>query len=202
MMEQKKIKRDYEKLFSYISELQQKISEKDPEAFRKINVLAAELGKMQKQEKVLDLDMMEPSRAKDILEYIYAQYDGTEESVRRISKKLQNPEKKYEEVTAHIKILGYRKSAIPSKENKEEANKLFQLALYLLEVRKQRHLPMAAENDRIERIRFKEILEYIDKYYDGTDESTRNICNMIENRQDIDEVLKYHKREDKEEGER
>ena len=101
-----------------------------------------------------------------------------------------------------MKILAYRKAEIPSEENKEESKKILRLALYLNEVRKQRHLAMAGEVDRSERVRFREILECIDRIYDGTDESTRRICELLESRGDMDEVLKYYESEKPKEEER
>ena len=68
-MEQKKTKMDYEKLVSYISELQQMISNTD--ILRKLNFLATELENMKNQNEIMDINAMESSRVKDILIYIY-----------------------------------------------------------------------------------------------------------------------------------
>lgn len=199
-MEQKKAKIDYEKLVSYISELQQIIL--DTDTLRKLNFLATELENMKNQNEIMDINAIESSRVKDILIYIYEHYDRSKDSIRKISKRLENPERKYQDVAVHMKILAYRKAEIPSEENKEESKKILRLALYLNEVRKQRHLAMAGEVDRSERVRFREILECIDRIYDGTDESTRRICELLESRGDMDEVLKYYESEKPKEEER
>lgn len=113
-------------------------------------------------------------------------------------KEEQSPERKYAELTSYIRILSYRAINEQNEKSKEVGKRLMELATYLEEVRKQRHLCMPVENDRIERVRFKEILEYIDEKYDGTENSTREICKTLDKREDIEEVLKYHKKQEKE----
>ncbi len=113
----------------------------------------------------------------------------------------QSPERKYAALTSYIKILSYRATNQKSQKSEEVSKRLGEIATYLEEVRKQRHLCMISEKDRIERTRFREILEYIDNKYDGTESSVKDICKALNKREDIDEVLKYHKKE-KEESER
>ncbi len=192
-MEKKKM--DYEKLNSYVTELQNRMPKINIESIKKVNNLAEFLDEIKNQKETTRFDNNEIEEFKNILKYIYDEYDGTEKSIRKISKKIESPERKYDDVTSDIKILGYRKSVGQSEENKEEIDKLFRLAQYLIEVRKQRHLPMAGESDRSERARFTEILEYIDQHYDGTEESIKNICEMLESREDFDEVLSHQELE-------
>ncbi len=107
----------------------------------------------------------------------------------------QSPERKYAELTSYIRILSYRAINEQNEKSKEVGKRLMELATYLDEVRKQRHLCMPLENDRIEKVRFKEILEYINRKYDGTENSTKDICKALNKREDIEEVLKHHKEE-------
>lgn len=105
-------------------------------------------------------------------------------------KKKMSPQTKYREVTAAIRILSTRAIV---KDNKEIYERLKQLAQYLEEVRIQRYLCQVSEVDRIEGVRYRELLEYIDKRYDGTEESLKEICRTLDKRKkDIAEVLKYH----------
>lgn len=134
-------------------------------------------------------------RYKDMLKYIYINYDGTEESIRKIRKKVSSPERKYDEITTAIKMLGDKELDNKTENGNQSAKKFFRISKYLLEVRGQRHLPMLSEMERPEKVRFKEIIDYIDLKYDGTEESILNICNMIENREDMDDVLKHHDKE-------
>ena len=198
-MEQKKPEINYERLVSYINELKQTIT--NINISRKISVLAEELEKA-KQNQKFDIHAIQSSRVRDILIYINNEYDGTQSSVRKISKKLESPERKYQEITSHINILAYRKSEGLTQENKRESEKLLKIALYLKEVRHQRHFAMPAEMDKPESVRFREILKYIDDIYDGTEESTQNICKMIIERGDMDEVLKHYKTRKSNEEER
>lgn len=198
-MEQKKTEINYERLVSYINELKQTIT--NINISRKISVLAEELEKA-KQNQKFDVHAIQSSRVRDILIYINNEYDGTQSSVRKISKKLESPERKYQEITSHINILAYRKSEGLTQENKRESEKLLKIALYLKEVRHQRHFAMPAEMDKPESVRFREILKYIDDIYDGTEESTQNICKMIIERGDMDEVLKHYKTRKSNEEER
>lgn len=107
----------------------------------------------------------------------------------------QSPERKYAELTSYIRILSYRAINEQNEKSKEVGKRLMELATYLDEVRKQRHLCMPLENDRIEKVRFKEILEYIEQKYDGTENCIRDICKVLDKREDIEEVLKHHKEE-------
>ncbi len=200
-MEQKKPEINYERLVSYINELKQTIT--NINISRKISVLAEELElEKAKQNQKFDVHAIQSSRVRDILIYINNEYDGTQSSVRKISKKLESPERKYQEITSHINILAYRKSEGLTQENKRESEKLLKIALYLKEVRHQRHFAMPAEMDKPESVRFREILKYIDDIYDGTEESTQNICKMIIERGDMDEVLKHYKTRKSNEEER
>lgn len=98
-------------------------------------------------------------------------------------------QQKYKELIASIRILASR--AI-GEDKKAVYSRLSRLAKYLEEVNSQRHLCMLSETDRIEKVRYKEVLDYIDMQYDGTEESVRTICEELCEREDIDEVLKYH----------
>ncbi len=98
-------------------------------------------------------------------------------------------QQKYIELISCMKILSCR--AI-NENNKQIYEKLNRLAKYLEEVRAQRHLCMLSENDRIEKVRYTELLEYINNQYDGTENSLKEICRTLDKREDIDEVLKYH----------
>lgn len=135
-----------------------------------------------------------------LLEYIDKQYDGTEETLREICSTLDesedingllhhNAQTKYREVTAAMQILATRAVV----ENNQEAyERLKRLSQYLEEVRIQRHLCQPSEIDRIENVRYRELLEYIDNKYDGTEETIKEICRTLDKREDVDEVLKYH----------
>lgn len=103
--------------------------------------------------------------------------------------KKKSAQQKYRELTSDIKILSYR--AI-SENNTQVYEKLNRLATYLEEVKKQRHLCMLSETDREEKVRYNELLEYIDAQYDGTEETLKEICRELDKREDVDEVLKYH----------
>ena len=61
----------------------------------------------------------------------------------------QSPERKYAELTSYIRILSYRAINEQNEKSKEVGKRLMELATYLDEVRKQRHLCMPLENDRI-----------------------------------------------------
>lgn len=110
--------------------------------------------------------------------------------------KEKSPERKYAEVTTYINILSYRAT---EEEKPEISGRLKKLEKYLQKVREQRHLGRITEDDRIEKLRFKEILGYINDNYDGTAESIKKICRTLDKREDIDEVLKHSKKEIKEE---
>ncbi len=120
------------------------------------------------------------------------------EQSKETKKEEQSPERKYAELTSYIKILSYRAT---SQKGEKVGKRLREIATYLDEIRKQRHLCMMSESDRIENVRFREILEYVNGRYDGTESSVKDICKTLNKRKDVNEVLKYHKNE-KEESER
>ena len=102
-----------------------------------------------------------------------------------------SPEKKYDDVITSIKILSRR----AFNENKQGVRvKLENLITYLQRVREQRHLAMMSEHDRIERIRYKEILGYIDREYDESKCNIKEICRTIYKREDMDIVLGTYKK--------
>ncbi len=109
-------------------------------------------------------------------------------------------QQKYKELIASIRILASR--AI-EEDKKAVYSKLSRLAKYLEEVNSQRHLCMLSETDRIEKVRYNELLEYIDVQYDGTEESLKEICRELDKRkEDIDKVLKkYDEKNKKSKGE-
>ncbi len=98
-------------------------------------------------------------------------------------------QQKYRELTSYIKILSYR--AI-NENNTQVYEKLNRLATYLEELRKQKELCQLSENGRVENVRYEEVLEYIGRQYDGTEETLKEVCRELDKREDIDEVLKYH----------
>ena len=51
---------------------------------------------------------------------------------------------------------------------------------------------MVSETERIERVRYEELLGYINRQYDRTEETLKEICRELDKREDVDEVLKYH----------
>lgn len=103
------------------------------------------------------------------------------------------PEKKYDDVITSIKILSRR----AFNENKQDVRvKLENLITYLQRVREQRHLAMMSEHDRIERVRYKELLDYIDREYDENKSNIKEICRTISKREDMDIVLGTYKKEE------
>ena len=100
-----------------------------------------------------------------------------------------NPQTKYREVTAGIRILSTRAIV---EDNKEIYERLKRLAQYLEEVRIQRYLCQPSEIDREEWVRYRELLEYINSQYDGTEETLKEICRELDKREDVDKVLKYY----------
>ena len=123
------------------------------------------------------------------------------EQSKETKKEEQSQERKYAELTSYIKILSYRAINQQNQKGEKVSKRLKEIATYLEEVRKQRHLCMMSERDRIENVRFREILEYVNGRYDGTESSVKDICKALNKRKDVNEVLKYHKNE-KEESER
>ena len=54
---------------------------------------------------------------------------------------------------------------------------------------------MMSEHERIERVRYNEILDYIDKKYDENQSNIKEICRTIYKREDMDTVLGTQKKE-------
>lgn len=98
-------------------------------------------------------------------------------------------QEKYRNLISYIKILSNRAE-------KETSERLRKIAKYLEKVSEQRHLAMILETDRIEKTRYKELLEYIDKNYDETIASVKEICKTLDKREDMEEVLKYYDKKD------
>ena len=113
---------------------------------------------------------------------------STEEKMKEKYEKM-SPQTKYREVTAGIRILSTRAIV---EDNKEIYERLKRLAQYLEEVRIQRYLCQPSEIDREEWVRYRELLEYINSQYDGTEETLKEICRELDKREDIDKVLKYY----------
>ena len=113
---------------------------------------------------------------------------STEEKMKEKYEKM-SPQTKYREVTAGIRILSTRAIV---EDNKEIYERLKRLAQYLEEVRIQRYLCQPSEIDREEWVRYRELLEYINSQYDGTEETLKEICRELDKREDVDKVLKYH----------
>ena len=113
---------------------------------------------------------------------------STEEKMKEKYEKM-SPQTKYREVTAGIRILSTRAIV---EDNKEIYERLKRLAQYLEEVRIQRYLCQPSEIDREEWVRYRELLEYINSQYDGTEETLKEICRELDKREDVDKVLKYY----------
>ena len=119
---------------------------------------------------------------------------STEEKMKEKYEKM-SPQTKYREVTAGIQILSTRAIV---EDNKEIYERLKRLAQYLEEVRIQRYLCQPSEIDREEWVRYRELLEYINSQYDGTEETLKEICRELDKREDIDKVLKYYDKKNNE----
>ncbi len=191
-MEQEATKINYETIRGYLQELQNKIPEKETETLRKINYLTQILDEYKEgnTSTTENMDNEEIAKTKDALRYISAHYDGTEESIKRIKKRLESPERRYDELVSSIRIL--------SRKEEENKKKWEMMDRYLQAVKDQRHLPQVMENERLERVRFEEILAIVDKNYDGTNESVKQICDDIEKREDMEEVLRHQIKKEKE----
>ena len=113
---------------------------------------------------------------------------STEEKMKEKYEKM-SPQTKYREVTAGIRILSTRAIV---EDNREIYERLKRLAQYLEEVRIQRYLCQPSEIDREEWVRYRELLEYINSQYDGTEETLKEICRELDKREDVDKVLKYY----------
>lgn len=112
-----------------------------------------------------------------------------EQIEKQIAKQKQIAQQKYREVISSIQTLSIRAG---STGNQEVARRLRRIAKYLEEVRAQRHLCMLSETDRVENVRYRELSEYIDKQFDGTEDALKEICRELDKRKDINEVLKCH----------
>ena len=197
-MKKKSAQQKYRELTSLVQLLSiRAISEGKQEVYESLKNLEKYLEEMRSQRHLCMLsekNRTENVKYEELLKYINKKYDGTEESLNVICRELDKrkkieAEQKYREVISDIKILSYR--AI-SENNTQVYEKLNRLATYLEEVKKQRHLCMVSETDRIERVRYEELLGYINHQYDRTEETLKEICRELDKREDIDEVLKYH----------
>ena len=197
-MEKKIAQQKYKELIASIRILASRAIGEDKKAvYSRLSRLAKYLEEVNSQRHLCMLsetDRIEKVRYNELLEYIDVQYDGTEESVKKICRVLNKRENIYQEVIASIRILAIRTIG---ENKKEDYDKLSRVINYLEEVKAQRHLCMLSETDRIEKVRYKEVLDYIDMQYDGTEESVRTICEELCEREDIDEVLKYHDKKNK-----
>ena len=143
--------------------------------------------KYKRREKMKEMSSQEKNRGK-------MEKMSTEEKIKEKYEKM-SPQTKYREVTAGIRILSTRAIV---EDNKEIYEKLKRLAQYLEEVRIQRHLCQPSEIDREEWVRYRELLEYINSQYDGTEETLKEICRELDKREDIDKVLKYYDKKNNE----
>ena len=197
-MKKKSAQQKYRELTSLVQLLSiRAISEGKQEVYESLKNLEKYLEEMRSQRHLCMLsekNRTENVKYEELLKYINKTYDGTEESLNVICRELDKrkkieAEQKYREVISDIKILSYR--AI-SENNTQVYEKLNRLATYLEEVKKQRHLCMVSETDRIERVRYEELLGYINHQYDRTEETLKEICRELDKREDVDKVLKYH----------
>ena len=197
-MKKKIAQQKYRELISLVQVLSiRAISEGKQEVYESLKSLEKYLEEMRAQRHlcmISEKNRTENVKYEELLKYINKKYDGTEASLNAICREIERRKKieaqqKYKEVISYIKILSYR--AI-SENNTQVYEKLNRLATYLEEVKKQRHLCMVSETDRIERVRYEELLGYINSQYDGTEETLKEICRELDKRKDIDEVLKYH----------
>ena len=206
-MKKKIAQQKYRELTSLVQVLSiRAISEGKQEVYESLKSLEKYLEEMREQRHLCMLsekNRTENVKYEELLKYINKKYDGTEASLNVICRELDKrkkieAEQKYREVTSYIKILSYR--AI-SENNTKVYEKLNRLATYLEEVKTQRHLCMVSETDRIERVRYEELLGYINSQYDGTEETLKEICRELDKREDIDEVLKYYDKKNSEKKE-
>ena len=197
-MKKKIAQQKYRELTSLVQVLSiRAISEGKQEVYESLKSLEKYLEEMRAQRHLCMLsekNRTENVKYEELLKYINKKYDGTEASLNAICREIERrkkieAEQKYKEVTSYIKILSYR--AI-SENNSQVYEKLNRLATYLEEVKTQRHLCMVSETEREEKVRYNELLEYIDSQYDGTEVTLKEICRELDKREDIDEVLKYH----------
>ena len=210
-MKKKTAEQKYRELISFVQVLSIRArGEGKQEVYENLRNLEKYLEKTRAQSHLCMLSekkRTENVKYEELLKYINKTYDGTEASLNAICREIEKRKKieaqqKYREVTSYIKILSYR--AI-NENNTQVYAKLNRLATYLDEVRKQKELCQLSEKDRIENVRYEELLRYIDETYNGTEESVKKICKELDKKEDIDEVLKYHDKEknpSKEEEER
>ena len=197
-MKKKIAQQKYRELISLVQVLSiRAISEGKQEVYESLKSLEKYLEEMRAQRHlcmISEKNRTENVKYEELLKYINKKYDGTEASLNAICREIERRKKieaqqKYKEVISYIKILSYR--AI-SENNTQVYEKLNRLATYLEEVKKQRHLCMVSETERIERVRYEELLGYINHQYDRTEETLKEICRELDKREDVDEVLKYH----------
>ena len=202
-MKKKNAQQKYRELTSLVQLLSiRAISEGKQEVYESLKRLEKYLEEIKAQRHLCMLSekkRTENVEYEELLKYINKKYDGTEASLNAICREVERrkkieAEQKYREVTSYIKILSYR--AI-NENNTQVYEKLNRLATYLDEVRKQKELCQLSEKDRTEKVRYNELLEYIDKQYDGTEVTLKEICRELDKREDIDEVLKYHDEKNK-----
>ncbi len=111
------------------------------------------------------------------------------EQKQDIARQKQMAQQKYKELISSIRILSHRAQ---SEDKNEISEKLNRISRFLEEVKEQRTLCMVAETDRIERKRYEEILDLIYQTYDGSAQCVKEICNILNKRTDIDEVLRKY----------
>lgn len=206
-MKKKTAEQKYRELISFVQVLSIRArGEGKQEVYENLRNLEKYLEKTRAQSHLCMLSekkRTENVKYEELLKYINKTYDGTEASLNAICREIEKRKKieaqqKYREVTSYIKILSYR--AI-NENNTQVYAKLNRLATYLEEVKKQRHLCMVSETERIERVRYEELLGYINRQYDRTEETLKEICRELDKREDIDEVLKYHDKKNNEKKE-
>ena len=197
-MKKKSAQQKYRELTSLVQVLSiRAISDGKQEVYESLKNLEKYLEEMRSQRHLCMLsekNRTEKVKYEELLKYIKKKYDGTEASLNAICREIEKrkkieAEQKYREVTSYIKILSYR--AI-NENNTQVYEKLNRLAKYLDELKKQKELCQLSEKDRIENVRYEEVLGYINHQYDGTEVTLKEICRELDKREDIDEVLKYH----------
>ena len=206
-MKKKTAEQKYRELISFVQVLSIRArGEGKQEVYENLRNLEKYLEKTRAQSHLCMLSekkRTENVKYEELLKYINKTYDGTEASLNAICREIEKRKKieaqqKYREVTSYIKILSYR--AI-NENNTQVYAKLNRLATYLDEVKKQKGLCQISEKDRIENVRYEEVLGYINDQYDGTEETLKTICRELDKREDIDEVLKYHDKKNNEKKE-
>ena len=206
-MKKKTAEQKYRELISFVQVLSIRArGEGKQEVYENLRNLEKYLEKTRAQSHLCMLSekkRTENVKYEELLKYINKTYDGTEASLNAICREIEKRKKieaqqKYREVTSYIKILSYR--AI-NENNTQIYAKLNRLATYLDEVKKQKDLCQISEKDRIENVRYEEVLGYINDQYDGTEETLKTICRELDKREDIDEVLKYHDKKNNEKKE-